>query len=745
MSSSSAVVDFTNIANWQGITNELDGSLNLVTASVIGNDDIVESIQPENFINLVINQHDVVAVPASSTEERGIIKKVLKGHTYSFIPAHRVGVFNVFPEVGTQAVSIINRGYFSPNEDCYVFLNVRPDYGQLFIWDFTNGIFSDIEDIKNEIGTTENNTVVYPNSGLVWSNERNQLEYSVAQWDGALVKLEKGVTYNSMGGSMKLVFRGFPTPGDQPVYSSVSFPFTPDEENLYLFSSIRVTNAQGVILSHTPTGIHGKVSPLDTLSSDSTIKSLSANQGKILNDKIEGETQTQEVSLADDLIANSYYNMKSFFGTEGATTYFPPSSVSGSYDDCYCLKREVHAGETYVFYSGGSGYATTIGHYILTNSEGLVISYSKGSSGLTTLNIVEDGVLTINFMNYDSSRDYISAIIIIRISEGIRGELQNLNNEIQELSNTFLKGKKIVCFGDSLTEFKDIYGKSYSEYLADEYGVIAFNCGIGGSKFLQRTTPSINPQTSSVAYAGLDVINMIRAACGISFDQDHTYLDVARNSAEALVTLASDDNTAIVETLASINWSEIQAVTFFAGTNDWNSSSDMFGESGSYDSAYTRGAINEIIRLILTTYPHLKVYWFTPTLRVIVPKFSASTQYYINDVCQYGILYYKFTQEHKGAWDASKVVEITAFEARKPEYFSDVIEKSGMTLRQYSKLIAEEVENQHIPVCDMYNTLGVNRYNFSNFFEDRDGTHPRRGNVFLARKIASFLIANKTF
>ena len=45
----------------------------------------------------------------------------------------------------------------------------------------------------------------------------------------------------------------------------------------------------------------------------------------------------------------------------------------------------------------------------------------------------------------------------------------------------------------------------------------------------------------------------------------------------------------------------------------------------------------------------------------------------------------------------------------------------------------------------MYNTLGWNKYNFSQYFNDSDGTHPKKGFKEIAKKIASFLIANKTF
>ena len=60
-------------------------------------------------------------------------------------------------------------------------------------------------------------------------------------------------------------------------------------------------------------------------------------------------------------------------------------------------------------------------------------------------------------------------------------------------------------------------------------------------------------------------------------------------------------------------------------------------------------------------------------------------------------------------------------------------------------MIQTEVASHHIPICDMYNTLGWNMYNFSNYFKDTDGTHPYKGYMSIARKFKGFIDANRTF
>ena len=72
-------------------------------------------------------------------------------------------------------------------------------------------------------------------------------------------------------------------------------------------------------------------------------------------------------------------------------------------------------------------------------------------------------------------------------------------------------------------------------------------------------------------------------------------------------------------------------------------------------------------------------------------------------------------------------------------------QKAGRTLEQFVGLVKDEVEKQNIPVCDMYHSLGWNKYNFGQYFYTTDGTHPTKGYINIGRKIAAFISANRTF
>lgn len=272
--------------------------------------------------------------------------------------------------------------------------------------------------------------------------------------------------------------------------------------------------------------------------------------------------------------------------------------------------------------------------------------------------------------------------------------------------DNYLKGKTIVCFGDSITEF---YGrddnKRYSDYIADYTGATVINVGIGGTRIRERANPVIDQSAGykDSNYAALDIVNVVRAACGVRYDENYTYLQLAQIAAEYIRDNkpTHDDNTAQIQTLAAIDWSNVDYVTVFAGTNDWHvGNRSKWGESGSHDVYTTMGAINEIINLISSTFKHIKLFWFTPIVRWI--DYDGTPESMIED------------------------------------NFSDYFTYDEVTLKELSAEIQREVSLNHIPVCDLYNGLGWNMDNFSEYF-GYDATHPFYGFAPIARKIVDFI------
>lgn len=296
-----------------------------------------------------------------------------------------------------------------------------------------------------------------------------------------------------------------------------------------------------------------------------------------------------------------------------------------------------------------------------------------------------------------SEREYL---IEFRATESLAKDVDDLKK--RENSAESWKGKTIVCFGDSLTEFKDYdNNKTYADYIHDLTNAEVINIGIGGTQFRQRATPVSVPTNQKEAYAALDIVNMVKACC----NKDFTKQIAATNY---LTSNNIDRNDEIIARMQTIDWSKVDVVTIFAGTNDWNNSNiTSFGELTSTDINTTFGAIKEIIRLLLTTYPHIHIYWFSPTVRWLTDDSGSRT-------------------------DAT---------------WSDVFERFGYTLEEFSDAILSVVKQFHLPMCDMYNTLGWNQYNFSQFFSETDGVHPRvgEGTIQIAKKMIAFINSNKTF
>lgn len=66
---------------------------------------------------------------------------------------------------------------------------------------------------------------------------------------------------------------------------------------------------------------------------------------------------------------------------------------------------------------------------------------------------------------------------------------------------------------------------------------------------------------------------------------------------------------------------------------------------------------------------------------------------------------------------------------------------------KFTDMVGKMVDNARfwkIPVCDMYNTLGINQYNIASVMKEdgSEGVHPKRGYRMIANKMVSFIISN---
>lgn len=240
-------------------------------------------------------------------------------------------------------------------------------------------------------------------------------------------------------------------------------------------------------------------------------------------------------------------------------------------------------------------------------------------------------------------------------------------------------GKKIVCFGDSVTEFG-----TYPEQIATITGATTYKIGFGGCRMGKRSGTS----ATVLAY---DQLAMYRIAQSIEAN-DFTEMAAA---IEYLKNNASDNNEAAFNRLISIDFATVDLVTIFFGTNDFTSNENPIGDVNSTDPMTMKGAINIVVNSLLTKYPNLRIAFITPTHRF----WNGAT------------------------WDDSDIVP----------------NNLGLYLIDYCNAIIDQANYNHIPALDMYREGGFNKQNHEYYF-GTDGVHPNSvGYTYLAQKFSAYL------
>ena len=237
-----------------------------------------------------------------------------------------------------------------------------------------------------------------------------------------------------------------------------------------------------------------------------------------------------------------------------------------------------------------------------------------------------------------------------------------------------------MFFGDSITDFT-YNGKGLTSYFAEASLATCFKAAIGGTRFVQRTTPVASPTTSTEAYAALDICNIVKAWCEADYDKQ----DAA--------TTYLNDHTARVNALKNNPIGEVDIVCIGGGTNDMTAGSPIGSDAdNTFDTI--KGSINKMVELLLTANPKLKIYFYSP----VVGYHGSGGR----------------TNEN---WDDNY-------------HFS-----SGLTKPEYIDIFAARAKANHIPYINMYWTIGWNQTNFSNYYLDTDDHHPYKGFDVLGRRI----------
>lgn len=254
-----------------------------------------------------------------------------------------------------------------------------------------------------------------------------------------------------------------------------------------------------------------------------------------------------------------------------------------------------------------------------------------------------------------------------------------------------LRGKKIVNFGDSIFgKYRDTNeeDKSISTMISEQTGAKCYNAGFGGCLMTRIDND-------------WDAFSMHSLADSINSGSWQVQEDALANGANIPAYFSETVNM-----LKDIDWNAIDMITIAYGVNDYTGNKFIEDTDGAFVNEYDyyKGALRYSIKQILKAYPHIKIAVITPL--------------------------WKWNRKVDGSFD----------------YSSDDIDKSqntrGYTLIDYVNACIDVSNEFHISCIDNYN-LGINEYNYLEYFNSNDGTHPNRnGRQLCADNIVSKILTN---
>lgn len=252
-----------------------------------------------------------------------------------------------------------------------------------------------------------------------------------------------------------------------------------------------------------------------------------------------------------------------------------------------------------------------------------------------------------------------------------------------------LSGKKIVCFGDSITgNFQP--PNDYPTMLASLTGATVYNLGVGGA-----TMAAIQSE-ERVAFSFVKLVDSIVADDYSVQENSGLTITYASETDNGFVDTDIDYIPTRINTLKSIDWEDVDYITVAYGTNDWSNGHNIDNPNNLLDTTTVLGALRYSLDKLLTAYPQLKVLVISPTWR-----FDPSATYKDSDTWElYG------------------------------HYLYEIADGEVNVCKQF-----------HYHMYNQYYECGFNKPNRFEYFFENDGTHPKLyGRQTMATKIANELL-----
>ena len=606
----------------------------------------------EQTISKTSNDYDGIfwanEVYAANGTLNGFVFKIYKDYKYK-ISGTIVNIvpFASKPTIGTtqyiQDFEINANADFVAPADCYVLVSVREADG-ITIKTYESGIVEaskKVAPLEYEVGGGKEEIELTQDDfcGLFWGG---QIYAATASFNGFLLPLTNGRRYEIGSATSAITLGTYPQVGDSSYIRSVEGNFVANLGEKYLLITIPTSTTSFNFIKY-PFGL----SVLDGID-----KKLSL--GALLVDAYDGIFWGGQVYAA-----TSRFNGFIVSVPKGQDTlYIKNLTLANGLVSVACFSHFPNIGDTDAMNSEKTISDGNITRVTLPNSNGLYALVTCSVDDVT-----------------------LSNVKIILATEAF------------DEAYSGLKGKKILCLGDSITEFMDGDSYNYPAYLSMLSGATVYGCGIGGTRLSQRATPG----STSIdgAYGALDIVSL----CEAIKDDDFSVQEAA---ALYLKNTVEDDNTAQVATLANIDYDSLDYIVIMAGTNDWASDIPIGTDTDSGDYTTIKGAIRKIIGFLYDRCPKVRILLLGETVR-----------------------YYE--QKDRAHW-------------------CDVYQNgNGDTLTDVINAIIESAGFSHTPILDLYRKLGWNEFNFDTYFAYAGGvneTHPYSGFKYIAEMVMKYLINN---
>lgn len=152
-------------------------------------------------------------------------------------------------------------------------------------------------------------------------------------------------------------------------------------------------------------------------------------------------------------------------------------------------------------------------------------------------------------------------------------------------------GKKMVCFGDSIT-----YG-GYNTVITEDTGIETVNAGFSSARYAYKENVGVKNYFS--------LYNIIDAICTGDWGIPEQIIGV-----EGYTGRANQ-----IEKLKTVDFNTVDFVSFAYGTNDFGSATPYADSDNLYDINTVSGAVRYAIKTLLTTYPHIRIIVSLPIYR----------------------------------------------------------------------------------------------------------------------------------